>query len=146
MLHALNPRLSNSTLARAGRSLFALMAVLTTPTVSATAAERVELERTGNGPPIYARLETTGEFGFHDGGWTCIPIIRDPANIPLDFNLLDVLDNATPERAAAARNVELMVDGFVIREGGRAKLQHYEDREDIGVPPRIHRTRGGRAL
>jgi hypothetical protein len=105
-------------------------------TLPASAAERVEFERFGNGPPIYTRLETTGEFGFHDGGWTCIPIIRDPNNIPKNFNLLLVLD---PDRVRA-RSVELMVDGFAITKGGPAKLQHYEDRDDIGVPILFVRT------
>ena len=94
------------------------------------AADRIEFEPIGFGPPIYTRLETTGIYGFHDGGWTCIPIIRDPANIPADFNLLLVLDDDLDR----ARNVELQVQGFAITEGGPPKLQHYKDRDDFGVP------------
>lgn len=96
----------------------------------ARAAERIEFERYGNGPPIYMRLETTGEYGFHDDGWTCIPIYRDLDKVPEDFNLLLVLD----PKPARARSAELFLDGFVITEGGPPKLQHYEDRADIGVP------------
>lgn len=97
--------------------------------VPVQSAERREFEDTG-GPPVYMRLETTGEYGFEDGGWVCIPVYRDLEGIPADFNLLDVLD---PDRDRA-RNVELLVDGFVITKGGPPKLQHYENRPDAIMP------------
>jgi hypothetical protein len=120
------------------RQLICLMALAGATLASGpvTAAERIEFEP-GAGPPIYTRLESTDHRGFHDGGWTCIPIYRDPLKIPDDFNLLEVVD---PDERV--QSVELLLDGFVIveAEGQVPKLQHYEDRDDVGVPILFVRT------
>jgi hypothetical protein len=120
------------------RQLICLMALacVASATPPATAAERIEFEPFGFGPPIYTRLEGTDEVGFHDGGWTCIPIYRGPEGIPKNFNLLEVIDTDTDR----VRSVELLVDGFVITEGGPPKLQHYENRDDFDVPILFVRT------
>jgi hypothetical protein len=111
------------------RFAFWCLLPLTLSSVSVQAAERREFGESG-GPPVYMRLETTGEYGFEDGGLFCIPVYRNLAGIPEDFNLLEVLD---PDRDRA-RAVELLVDGFVITHGGPPKLQHYENSSDKLMP------------
>ena len=122
------------------RHLICLMVLVAAllATRPAAAAERNEFEPFGNGPPIYTRLESTDERGFHDGGWTCIPIYRDPENIPKKFNLLEVVDFNDKR----VQSVEFLLDGFVITEAEDQVpwLQHYEDRDDVDLPILFVRT------
>jgi hypothetical protein len=101
------------------------------------ADERLLFPEDFAGPPAYMRLETAGPLGITDLEWVAIPVYREISGIPLDFNLLDFLDNATPARAAYARSVPLLVEGFVIREGTPPPpphTQHYEDRASVDMP------------
>ena len=67
------------------------------------------------GLPAYLALPEN-DLGFTDGEWACIPVYRSLDGIPPDFNLLDYLDNATPEHVAYAHSVPLHVHGFEIRD------------------------------
>jgi hypothetical protein len=89
---------------------------------SAFAAERELFPEDFPGIPAYARLETADETGFTDLEWVVIPFYRDPAGVPRKFNMLDLMDNATPENRAYAWSVPLQVEGFVIRDEPRPSL------------------------
>lgn len=62
------------------------------------------------GPPYYARIE----YGFviQDGNTAAIPFYRDPACIPLDFNLRNLFD------APRAFGCALTVEGFDVWKNG----------------------------
>ncbi len=100
--------------------VLALAAVL--PAGTTLAAERELFPEDFPGIPAYARLETADETGFTDLEWVVIPFYRDPAGVPKKFNMLDLMDNATPEDRAYAWSVPLYVEGFVIREEPRPSL------------------------
>jgi hypothetical protein len=114
-----------------------LLSTLVTP-VASPAGERFLIPEERLGPPAYMRLETADETGFTDQVWVAIPVYRyedddDSGGIPPDFNLLEFLDNATPERAAYARTIDLQVQGFVVRNP-QPLVFYFEDIPGKGVP------------
>jgi hypothetical protein len=48
------------------------------------------------GVPAYARLGLPMNQVLHDGEWLAVPMLRDPACIPADFNLLGFFDPPGP--------------------------------------------------
>lgn len=57
-------------------------------------------------PPFYARVSRDSSLGLsqeihHDDQWAAIPFYRDPACIPADFNLLQMVD-FTPDPVSRA--------------------------------------------
>lgn len=80
------------------------------------AADRLLFPEDFPGLPAYMAEIPQDALGFTNGEWACIPVYRQIAGIPTDFNLLNSLDNATPARRIYAQNVPLYVQGFVIRD------------------------------
>ena len=77
-------------------------------------------------PPFYARLHTNPSLApglvqeiFHDDRWVAIPFYRDPACIPADFNLLQLVD-WTPDPVYGLRpfGCALAVEGFELWKNG----------------------------
>ena len=75
-------------------------------------------------PPFYARLSQDPSIGLnqevaHDDEWAAIPFYRDPACIPADFNLLQMLD-LTPDPVYGLRpfGCALAVEGFELWKNG----------------------------
>ena len=63
------------------------------------------------GPPIYAQMSYTADFGweiYHTDEWAAIPFYRNPGCVPPDFNLLDMFN------PPAAFDCMLAVQGFEI--------------------------------
>ncbi len=63
------------------------------------------------GPPIYAQISYTLEFGweiYHTDKWAAIPFYREPGCVPADFNLLDMFN------PPVAWDCALTVQGFEI--------------------------------
>lgn len=114
------------------RLLAALAAVLALP-FGAFAADRLLFDDFG-GPPVYTGLSTTEDVAMTDLEWLAIPIYREIEGIPEDFNLINLLDNATPERIALARSVPLLIQGFVVREGSEIIEVYFENRPDQPTP------------
>jgi hypothetical protein len=54
----------------------------------ATGMVRVTFPDPDPGVPAYARLGLLANQVLHDGEWLAVPMLRDPACIPADFNLL----------------------------------------------------------
>jgi hypothetical protein len=116
------------------RSLVLALAVVLSASTT-FAADREVFPDDFPGPPAYARLETAGEFGFTDLEWVVIPFYRDPAGVPKKFNMLDFMDNATPEDRAYAWSVPLHIEGFVIRDEPRPSPPHIFHAEGLpGMP------------
>jgi hypothetical protein len=75
-------------------------------------------------PPFYARLSQNPSLGLnqeilHDDQWAAIPFYREPACIPADFNLLQMVD-LTPDPVYGLRpfGCALSVEGFELWENG----------------------------
>jgi hypothetical protein len=76
-------------------------------------------------PPFYARLSQNPSLGafeqeiFHDDQWAAIPFYREPACIPVDFNLLDFVD-LMPDPMYGLRpfGCALAVEGFELWQNG----------------------------
>ncbi len=75
-------------------------------------------------PPFYARLSQNPSLGLnqeivHDDQWAAIPFYRDPACIPADFNLLQMVD-LTPDPVYGLRpfGCALAVEGFELWQNG----------------------------
>lgn len=91
-------------------AVLALLLVATVTWVQVSAADdglvRTEWPSAEDpGPPFYARIEPIPPFIYSDGEWAAIVFYRDPACIPVDFNLLAFFD------APAAFGCQLMVQG-----------------------------------
>ena len=67
------------------------------------------------GPPIYARLTPILDQFFHTDGWLAIPVYRDLACVPADFNLLDYYHPPGPG-GPGAFGCPLQVNGFLLIE------------------------------
>jgi hypothetical protein len=88
--------------------------------------ERHEFPDPDPGIPAYARVSPIlGQF-FHDDGWLAIPLYRDPACLPADFNLLEFFD-FPGETGPGAFGCPLTVSGFALLEPG----------SELGTFPRI---------
>ncbi len=74
-------------------------------------------------PPFYAIIKNNtadGQEIYHDDEWAAISFLRDPACVPEDFNLLDLLDftPAFPDGPPRPFLCPLTVDGLEIWETG----------------------------
>lgn len=95
--------------------LVLLAAACAATPATVAAADRLLFPDDFPGLPAYLALPST-DLDFTDGEWACIPVYRSLDGIPDDFNLLDFLDNSSPDRLAYAQSVPLHVQGFVIRD------------------------------
>ena len=111
--------------------LFVFALVLALP---ALAADRFLFPGETLGPPIYTGLSTVEDVAMTDLEWLAIPIYREIDGIPLDFNLIDFSDDATPERIALARSVPMLIQGFVVRDGGVIKNVYFENQPGKSTP------------
>jgi hypothetical protein len=75
-------------------------------------------------PPFYARIEANPSAGLaqgiiHDDRWAAVPFYRDPACVPADFNLLQLVD-LTPDPVYGLRpfGCALAVHGFELWQNG----------------------------
>lgn len=83
--------------------------------VSAAGLRNVSFPADDPGPPFYTRVSTLLNQVFNDGTWAAIPIYRDPACIPAEFNLLDAFDPPGPG-GPGAFGCPLMVHGTFLIE------------------------------
>lgn len=67
------------------------------------------------GPPFYTRVTTLLNQVFHDGATVAIPVYRDPACIPADFDLLLAFDPPGPGGPGAFA-CPLLVEGTFLIE------------------------------
>lgn len=67
------------------------------------------------GPPFYTRVTTLSNQVFHDGETVAIPVYRDPACIPADFDLLLAFDPPGPGGPGAFA-CPLLVEGTFLIE------------------------------
>lgn len=67
------------------------------------------------GPPFYARVGLLLNQIFHDGEYVAIPFMRDPACVPLDFNLLESFHVPGPD-GPGAFGCSLVVSGRFLIE------------------------------
>jgi hypothetical protein len=80
--------------------------------VNASGYRTVHFPPDDPGPPYYARVSTLLNQVSNDGAYAAIPIYRDPACIPADFNLLDAFDPPGP----GAFGCPLLVQGTFLIE------------------------------
>lgn len=100
-----------------------IVLVLATPSGSAFAAERVAIPDDSPGPPFYMRSLLHPE---HE--WVVNIFYREPACVPLTFNLLRVFD------IPRAFQCELVVEGFEVRHAPVGPPLHTE-LQGLGAVP-----------
>lgn len=131
-----------------GASLVGCQDAPTSPTLDAISPEASALEsRAGGvrivqvpaedpGPPFYTRVSPYPQLGnqvFTDGRTVAIPIYRDPACIPADFNLFQMYD--PPSQAGpGAFSCRTIVEGHYLIEANAPFGQ---------IPFMVHIRRGG---
>jgi hypothetical protein len=99
-----------------------LLALLLTTGAAIAAEAQVRIDDPQ--PPFYARIEADPSAGlaqgiFHNDQWAAIPFYRDPACVPADFNLLQLVD-LTPDPVYGLRpfGCALAVEGFELWQNG----------------------------